>query len=206
MLMQAGEALSANEAATVTGVPLRQVHRIVDAGLLEGAVETREGTRVILGKGLVGLKFAYETAGLLSPGGRRRLLGRVLAQPSASSVTENAVKVDLRPMEAAIRDGLDRLAKAREMVRSDARVMNGMPCVAGTRIPVHDIAAMLAGGDDPAAILAAYPRLTEELVDFAATYAAAYPRRGRPPRRPAWRKGAALSVEKGHLDDLMKGS
>ena len=29
--------LSASEAACVTGVPLKQVHRIIDAGLLAGA-------------------------------------------------------------------------------------------------------------------------------------------------------------------------
>jgi hypothetical protein len=28
--------MTANEAASVTGVPLRQVHRIIDAGLLGG--------------------------------------------------------------------------------------------------------------------------------------------------------------------------
>jgi hypothetical protein len=34
--------MTANEAASVTGVPLRQVHRIIDAGLLGGS---REATR-----------------------------------------------------------------------------------------------------------------------------------------------------------------
>jgi hypothetical protein len=33
--------MTANEAASVTGVPLRQVHRIIDAGLLGGAVKRR---------------------------------------------------------------------------------------------------------------------------------------------------------------------
>ena len=40
--------LSANEAACVTEVPLKQVHRIIDGGLLSGAVRRRKGARVIL--------------------------------------------------------------------------------------------------------------------------------------------------------------
>ena len=37
--------MTANEAASVTGVPLRQVHRIIDAGLLQGAVKRRRNAR-----------------------------------------------------------------------------------------------------------------------------------------------------------------
>ena len=49
--------LSANEAAYVTGVPLKQVHRIIDAGLLGDSVKSRKGARVILNHALVGLKL-----------------------------------------------------------------------------------------------------------------------------------------------------
>ena len=45
---------SANEASCVTGVPLKQVHRIIDAGLLGDAAESRNGARVVLGAGLIG--------------------------------------------------------------------------------------------------------------------------------------------------------
>ena len=34
------EALTANESASVTRVPPKQVHRIIDAGLLSGRVES----------------------------------------------------------------------------------------------------------------------------------------------------------------------
>ncbi|MCU0893552.1 MAG: hypothetical protein MUD06_04385 [Rhodospirillales bacterium] len=56
------QALTASEACVVTGMPLKQVHRIIDAGLLDGRVETRKGTRVIVGSGLLGLKLAHVTA------------------------------------------------------------------------------------------------------------------------------------------------
>jgi len=38
--------LTANEAGCVTGVPLRQVHRIIDTGVLGSAASRREGARL----------------------------------------------------------------------------------------------------------------------------------------------------------------
>jgi uncharacterized protein (DUF433 family) len=200
------EALSANEAASVTGVPLKQVHRIVDAGLLEGAIERRAGARVILGRGLVGLKLAHDTADLLTPEGRRRLVKRLLQRPGAKTIKENAVTVDVHAMEAAVRRGLSKLEKAKKMVAIDKDIMAGTPCFKGTRIPVHDIAAMIANGDQKAAILNAYPRLTAAQIDLAVLYAEAYPRRGRPRRNPLWRKGGPVSSEKLSLRDLPRAS
>ena len=189
--------LSANEAASVTGVPLKQVHRIVDAGLLKGAVENRTGMRVIVGgRGLVGLKLAYETADLLTPKGRRRLVKQLLQRPRARKVEERSLTVDVRSIETLIRRRLSLLEKARKMVTIDGDILSGTPCFRDTRIPVHDIAAMIANGDQKSAVLKAYPRLTPEQVDLATLYAEAYPRRGRPRARPAWRKGNPISSEK----------
>lgn len=61
------EVLTANEAASVTRVPLKQVHRIIYTGLLRGRVEMRRGSRVLLGVGLVGLRLAWLTAETLTP-------------------------------------------------------------------------------------------------------------------------------------------
>jgi hypothetical protein len=58
---------------------------------------------------------------------------------------------------------------------------------------VHDVADMLANGDTPAAIHAAYPQLTLDQIGLAPDYASAYPRRGRPPSKPAWRSKPARS-------------
>jgi len=205
-LAQAKAGLSANEAASVTGVPLKEVHRIVDAGLLEGAVASRAGTRVIVGRGLVGLKLVHETADLLTPKGRRQLVKRLLRQPASTRVGENVLTVDVRPMETAIRRGLDALEKARKMVSVDKDVPGGTPCFKGTRIPVHDIATMIVNGDPKAAVLRAYPQLTTGQIDLAVLYAGAYPRRGRPRRKPLWRKGEPISLEKYSLDDLLPKS
>ena len=79
------------------------------------------------------------------------------------------------------------LARAREAVSCDQTVLSGIPCIKGTRIPVHDISDMLANGDGINAILEAFPQLTEVQIEAATFYARAYPRRGRPRREPFWR-------------------
>jgi len=97
------------------------------------------------------------------------------------------VSVDVRSIRDDVREGLSRLARAREAITVDDAVLSGAPCVGGTRIPAHDIAEMLANGDDAGAIRAAWHVLTEEQIEAAALYARAYPRRGRPRNAPFWR-------------------
>jgi uncharacterized protein (DUF433 family) len=199
-------ALSANEAACVTGVPLKQVHRIIDAGLLGDAVESRKGARVILSKALVGLKFAYESTEMLTLEGRRRLVRHLLDDPEAKTVREDAVSVDVRAIMNDVQRGLTTLEKAKKMIGIDKDVLAGAPCFKGTRIPVHDIAEMVAHGDDIHAILAGYPALTEGQIDASSVYAEAYPRRGRPRQEPAWRKKEPLSSREVALDKLPRAS
>jgi uncharacterized protein (DUF433 family) len=172
--------VTANEAASVTGVPLRQVHRIIDAGLLEGAVKRQRNARLLKRNALIGLKLAHETADVLTAEGRRVVVATLIRRPRQAIVRSNAVVVDARPAAKAVRSGLNQLAKARRLVSSTRGVLRGSPVFKGTRIPVHDIADMLTNGDNPAAIVKAYPQLNKEQVRLAAIYALAYPRRGRP--------------------------
>lgn len=55
-------------------------------------------------------------------------------------------------------------------VRND--VMGGKPCIAGTRIPVYLILQMMGAGETEAAILAAYPQLSQADVQACLQYAA----------------------------------
>jgi hypothetical protein len=65
--------------------------------------------------------------------------------------------------------------------------MGGAPVYRGTRVPVDMVAAMLAQGASTQEILQGYPSLNQEQVELAPLYVAAFPRRGRPARRP-WAK------------------
>lgn len=176
--------MTANEAASVTGVPLRQVHRIIDAGILGAAVKQRDNTRLLTPKGLVGLRLAHDTAGMLTLQGRRAIVASSIRSPRQSMIRAEMVVVDARPAAKTVRSGLSLLAKARSMVSSTPDVLGGTPVFRRTRIPVHDIADMLANGDRPAAIVKAYPQLDVERVRLAAIYAEAYPERGRPRTKP----------------------
>lgn len=189
-------AMSANEAACVTDIPLKQVHRFIDAGLLGDATKTGKGARIVPARALVGLKLAEAMTGFLTLEGRRRLVQRLLDDPEANTIREDAFSVDVRPMKRQVQRGIANLETAIETIATDKEVLGGAPCFKSTRIAVHDIADMLANGDDVSAVLAAYPALSDRQVAAAAIFAKAYPRRGRPRRAPAWRKaGQRVSKE-----------
>jgi uncharacterized protein (DUF433 family) len=172
--------LTANEAASVTGVPLRQVHRIIDAGLLGGAVKRRHNARLLARAALVGLKLAHDTADVLTLRSRRAVIATAIRRPRQPTIRADMIVVDVRRAAQTVRSGLDQLTRARRLVSSSPDVLGGTPVFKRTRIPVHDIADMLANGDGPADIVRAYPQLDRDRVRLAAVYASAYPRRGRP--------------------------
>jgi uncharacterized protein (DUF433 family) len=196
--------MTAREAASVTGVPLRQVHRIIDAGLLKGAVKRRLTGRLVLRKALVGLKLAHETADVLTLASRRAVVATLIRRPRQSMVRADLVMIDARPAARAVRSGLEQLAKARRLVSSTPDVLDGTPVFKATRIPVHDIAEMLANGDVPSAIVRAYPQLDEDRVRLAAVFASAYPRRGRPRSKSARGPRSAKDSETLAFDDLVR--
>lgn len=187
---------SANEAACITGVPLKQVHRFIDAGVIVGTAR-RGDTRVraIPAEALVCLKLVHETAGVVTPAGRRQLVRVLLDHPSAEVASAHCISVDLAPMRSAVQNGLALLAKARNAVSNDPDVLSGAPCIKGTRIPAHDVADMLANGDSVEALREDFPQLTKSEIELAALYARAYPKRGRP-HRPYWRTRKPLIVSK----------
>ena len=96
------------------------------------------------------------------------------------------------PPAQALSTGLDGAlpapltARIEEMVVSDPDMMRGTPVFKGTRIPVDLVADMLAQGATAGEILEGYPTLEREMVAAAPLYLRAFPRRGRPGRRP-WR-------------------
>ncbi len=58
-------------------------------------------------------------------------------------------------------------------IKIDHRVMGGLPCIAGTRIPVAVLVRMIAAGTSTETILEEYPQLVEEDVREALRFAAA---------------------------------
>ena len=58
-----------------------------------------------------------------------------------------------------------------ERISVDHRVMGGVPCVAGTRIPVATVVGSIANGLTIDQILAEYPQLTREDIQACLAYA-----------------------------------
>ena len=165
-------------------------------GILANAAARREGSRVVHFDGLVSLKLVHETTAVFTLDGRWRLARDLLGNPEAETASVGDVSVDVRSMREEVQRGLSRLTRARETITIDDAVLSGTPCIRGTRIPAHDIAEMLANGDQVSAIRDAWPTLTVKQIEAAALYARAYPRRGRPRTAPAGTARPVLRPER----------
>jgi uncharacterized protein (DUF433 family) len=65
------------------------------------------------------------------------------------------------------------LVVAFERISIDHRIMGGVPCIRGTRIPVATVVGMVAEGMTTEEILVDFPQLTLEDIHEALRYAAA---------------------------------
>jgi uncharacterized protein (DUF433 family) len=73
-----------------------------------------------------------------------------------------------------------------DRITVDHRIMGGVPCIAGTRIPVAAVVSMVAEGMDPERIIDDFPQLGTEDVRQALEFAAdAVRERELPLRLPA---------------------
>lgn len=60
-----------------------------------------------------------------------------------------------------------------DRITIDHRIMAGVPCIRGTRIPVATVVGLVAEGATSEEILADYPQLAREDIEEALRYAAA---------------------------------
>lgn len=184
------EELSPTEAAVVAGVTVREVNSAVDDRILPFEFAITGGRRAVRREACPLIAFYYGAEHILTADARKEAIAevatRLLGRPEASPSTEGLilkrdfVTFDVSDFVKRADDGLDRLSKAREMVTTDPDVLNGTPVVKGTRIPVYDVASSLSAGIDIDRVAAAYPRLSREQIELCATFAQAYPKRGRP--------------------------
>jgi uncharacterized protein (DUF433 family) len=59
-----------------------------------------------------------------------------------------------------------------DRITVDPQQCDGKPCIRGLRIPVHLILRLLANGETPAGVVAAYPELQPADIQQAMEYAA----------------------------------
>ena len=93
--------------------------------------------------------------------------------------------VELGTIWNRIATRLQQIRRMHDVIVEDENIQAGAPTFSGTRILVRPIAAALEEGDTPEALLKTYPRLTEEMLEFAKLYNEMKPVRGRPKTKPS---------------------
>ena len=188
-----------SEAAAVSGVPVKTVHREIDEGPLKPKRRSPGGKRALREQDLFYLAVAkgLDTRLVqLTSEGKDKLHDAIVTYCRARapgkrefSLFGGGLSLDLKRVLDEVRSRLARLERARKMVVEDPEIRGGEPCIRGTRIGAYEIAGMLEQGASEDEILEGYPSLKREQLELARIFAQAYPRKGRPPRH-AWHQAA----------------
>jgi uncharacterized protein (DUF433 family) len=185
-------AYTPTEAALIAGLPTKAVNKIIDTDRLGEGSPRQLGPRDLLYMIVVSrLRSMAE----LKPQGRTQIRKALTGLPSTklkargelSLTLAKDIRLDLKPFVTTMIRGLQDLKNAQEAVVEDPEIMGGETVLKRTRIPVYLVGAMLSDGASVDEISAAYPSLSRRQIELAMIYTSAYPRRGRPAKRP-WKR------------------
>ena len=184
------------EASAVTNLPIRTVRKLIDRRLIRPKRRRSGGSveRLLTFEHLVYLLLEAEGLCLLPVASRREIAKQIESDAGVDmvSISEGrAVVIQVKTLRNELDERLKKLEKAEALIVKDPEVMDGTPVYRGTRIPVELVADMLSQGASTQEILEGYPSLDREKIELASLYVQAFPRRGRPARRP-WAKRKAV--------------
>jgi len=196
--MDAAETLSPAEVGAVTGAPVRAVYKAAEERLPPGMLVRRGRERRLTRWGAVCFAIDRAMPRDVPLAVRRQLYADILARRSAEEPArcERGILsyvVDVRAAAERVDAALARYRDAMALVVEDPAIQGGAATFRGTRILVHQVAALLEQGASEAELREDHPRLTPAMIAAAPVYARAHPRRGRP-RRPAWRADAGAGA------------
>ena len=182
------ETLTPTEAAVVSGVSVRDVHRVIDEHILPESFYDTQDARSFKSHACVFIAFYFGAADRLTSEERQRAI--TLASRNSSDVKSRTrtiqdefLTIDLAPFWKGVDERMVRLNAARAQVIEDSEILSGTPVIKGTRVPVYDVAASVSAGIPMERILSSYPSINREQVELAALFAEANPQRGRPRQR-----------------------
>ena len=183
------ERYTASQVAAITGLSLPAVHKAIDKRVIRPrrARTGRSFQRLLTKPQMLYLRMEARGLNVLPLKQRRLVAEEIVRNPDVDALplsNGSVVVFQCKSARREVESGLKRLARATRMVISDPEVLCGTPVFRGTRIPVHMVADMLADGASIEEIMAGYPGLTREKAELAPLYAKAFPRRGRPTKRP----------------------
>jgi len=198
------------QASAITGLPLAAVHKAIASRLILPRSARLGSTvrRLLTKEQLIYLQLEAEGLLLLPVGTRREIAESIRRSPESEKLpvgNGTALLIEIGTARRAVESQLKQLARMAEMVASDPKIMRGTPVFKGTRIPVDLVADMLAQGATAEEILEGYPTLSKEKIAIAPLYMRAFPRRGRPSRRP-WSGTRARGRKSFPLSTLLQGA
>jgi uncharacterized protein (DUF433 family) len=178
-----------SEIAAMFGLSTTHVNNLIDELTSAGVVQVGNRKRLVEYRALAALLLAEQLVYCqLKPEFRYEALKQaVRSRAKRVEVPGTNLSALAEPHRQRAQDSVRRLLEAEEAVRSHEEIMQGEPCLYGTRIPVYVIAAIAnARGRNEA--IATYPSLDLRRVELAELFAKAHPRKGRP-------KGTILPTE-----------
>lgn len=190
--MTDADLITPTEAAVVAGMSVRQVNKLIDEELPSRAIRRRDGRRFVTFSGTVCLAARPDMSGTLTSEARRSVFRALVRGERGEAALSATVSVDLTATIETVEGKITELRRSKRLVESDPEILGGRPCFKGTRIPVAQIAELLAQGADADEMIEDYPTLTREMIDAAPILAKAYPARGRPRKRP-WATNGSTS-------------
>ena len=194
------------EAAFIAGLNDRQMSRVVDENLVPASLLDQQGSaRRFSRLAAAFARFYFDTEQTLVASARRDVVEelarrvqrlrkrkdvlalRVMPAELDWKVARKTVEIDIAPYVAEAFARAREVDEAGSLVTEDPAVMGGMPCFAGTRVPIEIVLGSLDEGMSGDEVRESYPFLTDAHVAAARVYAAVHPKRGRPRRmNPVW--------------------
>jgi uncharacterized protein (DUF433 family) len=189
------------EAAVLSRLSLKAVNNAIDKKTVV-ARRTPAG-RLLDEPAVVYLSLERRLGGDTTPEFRRRLFAEIAAAPKRRVVSVGALKVNVGESRREVVERVKQLRRAERLVTVNPEIMGGNPVFRGTRVPVHQVAELLAKGETVERLREDYPRVSEEMIRLAPIYTAAHPLRGRPRKQPwhGWRLVSTTRIPRRELNE-----
>jgi uncharacterized protein (DUF433 family) len=170
-----------SEVAAMLGMHITEVNNLIDEIAPLGVAVAGKGSRSVSYRGLFAMLVARELIFCeLNPEIRPKALTEALkAKGKRVTVPGTNLELLVDPYRKQVNQGLRLLYEAEASVLRSRHIMQGEPCLRGTRVPVY-IVAGIAEAHGRGEARATYPALSRRQVELAQVFARAHPRVGRP--------------------------
>jgi uncharacterized protein (DUF433 family) len=172
-----------SEVAAMLGMALAEVNNLIDEVVHLGVAVAGKGRRSVSSQGMFVMLVARELIHCeINPEMRARTLAEaVRGKRKRVPIPGTNLEVLVEAYRKEVNQGLRLLYEAEAAIERKPGVMQGEPCLRGTRVPVYTVGAIAAARGIKEAS-ATYPHLSLRQVELAKVYTRAHPRKG-PPKK-----------------------